>query len=414
MYTRSFSETHSIAMFKFFDAGISKASITEYALNALVDNPLIGNSIDIVLGSPVNPLVVDHEGNKLGIDESGQFWDEIPGASFAKMTGGYPLQETPDTIAYAFMLPNDRDYTGFWTCTGDGLVHQDLIFPDSQDSLRYYRFVDSCYNGLQIQTNFSFTSSQVNSGIDNDFDGSLDSLFLPTEIDTGYYRCEVISLVLPGSWSSSWLTDPRGTVRAYVGNCAGDYTAGDIDPATILLNDEVPIYGGRYRIRPSMTGFDGSVLEISFSRQLAVQSLGEDAETGTHTVTITGEFTDGNKFISEVEITLDGTPPAKIEAQTDQPTVPTDYSLGNAYPNPFNPTTTIEFGVPSDGNVRIEVYNITGQKVKTLTNQYYTAGSYTIDWNSTDDSGNEVATGVYLYRMTASDFVETKKMVLMK
>jgi len=222
------------------------------------------------------------------------------------------------------------------------------------------------------------------------------------------------AIILPSAWSFDWLIDTRGTVRSYVGNVAGDYNAEDIDPTTIMLNDEVPIYGGRYRIRPSMTGFEGSVLEISFSRQLAVQSLGEDAEAGTHTVTITGEFTDGNKFISEVEITLDGTPPAKIEAETDQPAIPTEFSLGNAYPNPFNPTTTIEFGVPRDGNVKIEVYNITGQKVKTLTNQYYTAGSYTVEWNSTDDSGNEVATGVYLYRMTASDFVETKKMVLMK
>jgi len=236
---------------------------------------------------------------------------------------------------------------------------------------------------------------------------------VPVEVDFELFISPQCNL-LPTSWSSSWTTDPRGTIRAYIGNIAGDNSAEDIDPTTIMLNHEVPIYGGRYRIRPSMTGFDGSVLEISFSRQLAVQSLGEDAEAGTHTVTITGEFNDGNKFVSEVEITLDGTPPAKIEAETDQPTVPTEFSLGNAYPNPFNPTTTIEFGVPSDGNVRIEVFNINGQKVKTLTNQYYTAGSYTVEWNSTDESGNEVATGVYLYRMTASDFTETKKMVLMK
>jgi flagellar hook assembly protein FlgD len=60
------------------------------------------------------------------------------------------------------------------------------------------------------------------------------------------------------------------------------------------------------------------------------------------------------------------------------------------------------------------VYNLLGQKVATLVNSYHDAGIYETEWDGTDDSGNRVSSGVYLYRLNAGDFVETKKMILMK
>ncbi len=94
--------------------------------------------------------------------------------------------------------------------------------------------------------------------------------------------------------------------------------------------------------------------------------------------------------------------------------IPQTYSLGDAYPNPFNPTARIEFGLPIAGHVTLIVYNVLGQKVRTLVNEMTDAGYHTIEWNSTSDNGQQVSSGVYLYRLSTGDFVQTKKMVLLK
>lgn len=96
------------------------------------------------------------------------------------------------------------------------------------------------------------------------------------------------------------------------------------------------------------------------------------------------------------------------------PNLPEQYALNQNVPNPFNPSTSIEFAVPRSGNVRIKVFNVLGQKVKTLADEYMKAGYKRVEWDGTDQSGNSVASGVYLYRMSANDFGETKKMLLLK
>jgi len=94
--------------------------------------------------------------------------------------------------------------------------------------------------------------------------------------------------------------------------------------------------------------------------------------------------------------------------------LPYRFELSQNYPNPFNPTTTIEYSVPSRTDVRIEIFNVLGQKVRTLVNESKAAGSYRVEWNGFDHSGNPVSTGVYLYRFQAGDVVQTKKMLLIK
>jgi hypothetical protein len=98
----------------------------------------------------------------------------------------------------------------------------------------------------------------------------------------------------------------------------------------------------------------------------------------------------------------------------DHEQVPTSFVLGQNYPNPFNPTTRISFDLPKSCEVKLEVYNLLGQRVKTLLSGQMTAGSHGIDWNSTDENGKQVSSGIYLYRLTAGEYLETKKMVLLK
>jgi hypothetical protein len=89
--------------------------------------------------------------------------------------------------------------------------------------------------------------------------------------------------------------------------------------------------------------------------------------------------------------------------------VPTEYKLGTAYPNPFNPVTTLEYSTVNDGYVSINVYDITGRLVDVLVNENKQAGNYTITWNAGD-----LPSGLYLVRMDAGSFNEIQKVMLVK
>ena len=95
--------------------------------------------------------------------------------------------------------------------------------------------------------------------------------------------------------------------------------------------------------------------------------------------------------------------------------VPVMYSLNQNYPNPFNPTTTISYNIPSRSQVTLTIYNMVGQKIRTLvSNKMQEPGAYSVQWDSRNNQGQVVPSGVYLYRIEASHFVSTKKMVLLK
>jgi len=98
----------------------------------------------------------------------------------------------------------------------------------------------------------------------------------------------------------------------------------------------------------------------------------------------------------------------------DETTPIAQTALHTNYPNPFNPTTTISFDVARESNVSIDVYNIKGQKVKTLTNEVFGVGSHYVVWNGDDHNGRNVSSGVYFYRMTTEGYTKTQKMLLMK
>ena len=95
-------------------------------------------------------------------------------------------------------------------------------------------------------------------------------------------------------------------------------------------------------------------------------------------------------------------------------TLPITYNLYNAYPNPFNPRTTLHYDLPEDAMVNITIYNMMGRQVKTLLNGSQTARYRIIQWNATNNAGQPVSAGLYLYTIEAGKFRQTKKMVLLK
>jgi hypothetical protein len=94
--------------------------------------------------------------------------------------------------------------------------------------------------------------------------------------------------------------------------------------------------------------------------------------------------------------------------------VPTKFGLDQNYPNPFNPSTTIKYQIAEPTKVNIKIYSIDGQLVKTLVSDTKDAGYYQVVWNGTNSFGKQVASGMYIYRIDAGNFVSTKKLMLMK
>jgi len=94
--------------------------------------------------------------------------------------------------------------------------------------------------------------------------------------------------------------------------------------------------------------------------------------------------------------------------------LPYRFELSQNYPNPFNPVTTISYSLPRRSEVSIDIFNILGQKIITLVDETKPAGDYQINWDSNDSNGQKVSTGIYFYRFQAGDYVETKKMILLK
>ena len=98
-----------------------------------------------------------------------------------------------------------------------------------------------------------------------------------------------------------------------------------------------------------------------------------------------------------------------VELSNDEDIIPTTYYLKAPYPNPFNPSTTIEFTIPNYSHVSIQVYDIKGRLVLTLTDNYYNPGYHQIKWN-----GKDYSSGVYFVKMISEDFVSTQKLMLIK
>ena len=98
--------------------------------------------------------------------------------------------------------------------------------------------------------------------------------------------------------------------------------------------------------------------------------------------------------------------PTSVEIEGEQPN---EYFLAQNFPNPFNPATKISYGIKEAGVVNLKVYNILGSEVANLVNEHKPAGNYEVSFGN-----NELASGIYIYRLTVNNFIQTRKMILEK
>jgi hypothetical protein len=99
--------------------------------------------------------------------------------------------------------------------------------------------------------------------------------------------------------------------------------------------------------------------------------------------------------------------PSSLEENPEN--IPAVFKLYENYPNPFNPSTKIKYSIPQSSNVVIKVYDVLGNEIGTLVNEEKPAGTYEVTWNAAS-----LPSGVYFYQLKAGNFIETKKMILMK
>jgi hypothetical protein len=249
--------------------------------------------------------------------------------------------------------------------------------------------------------------------------------------------------VTPGEHTFKW-----AYIKDY--STVGGSDCAWIDDITLPItgNTNVPIY---YQSQTALN-FSQVPLNTTVSQNLVVRNLGSVAMTGTITVpslvnllfngaavtdtynysipansngtfTISLYLTAQTTFNGNISITSNdpNLTSQQISLHVDTSTanedplqIPEITSLQGNFPNPFNPETTIRFGLKQAGRVSIEIYNTKGQHIRTLVSDKLKAGYHSAVWNGTDSSGKAVSSGMYLYRMQTEGFAQTRKMMLMK
>ena len=168
-------------------------------------------------------------------------------------------------------------------------------------------------------------------------------------------------------------------------------------------------------------GINNGILRVWLNDELEVNRTNmkfiDDTSATITELWLDNYFGGGNKSPQTQYVYIDNVIAATTEMGVSiKPVVaqPTGYYLHENYPNPFNPETTISFRVPQQSFVKVRIYDEMGQHIATLLNAEVQAGYHMLRWNGTDNNGRPVADGVYFYKMEADEYIQSKKMLLLK
>jgi hypothetical protein len=197
-----------------------------------------------------------------------------------------------------------------------------------------------------------------------------------------------------------------------------DIKIANIDEATnqVLIGLISMVYERKEDLKPG----DGIIAEMTFRiddmniEDFEITSF-ETKNPGHSLSFVYNDWTTGRPIVAHTNPGMEGaTITLKGGGPNPTPLIPVEYSLDQNFPNPFNPSTTLAYSLKDPGHVTLNIYNVLGQNVRILVDEYQDAGRYTTIWDGHDDRGNVVASGMYFYRIKSGDFTEIKKMVMVK
>ncbi|MCF7869463.1 MAG: carboxypeptidase regulatory-like domain-containing protein, partial [Candidatus Cloacimonetes bacterium] len=218
--------------------------------------------------------------------------------------------------------------------------------------------------------------------------------FLDGSLNAGIYEYFVIAVYDEGN------SEPSNTTATEVILPAPQNLIGTLNYPNIELSWNAPQRGlDSYQIYRDEQMIADNITTTDYTD--------ENVPVGTYFYQIKAVFSGGwtSDFSNEIEITMTSAPAGLVPAVT---------SLEGNYPNPFNPTTTINFGLHEEGFVSLIVYNIKGEKVRTLVQEKLSADYYSVIWDGSDDNGKQVSSGIYFYNLNTVNYTKTNKMILLK
>ena len=251
---------------------------------------------------------------------------------------------------------------------------------DDEFCIQYPNFVDTEGNYLEVSLDENSCISIDEMCLDEDNDGECDNASIEpvSVINDGSPSMTVpmgSQITLDGSTSY----DPDGTILDYSWSQSSNGDQGVFSSTNdAIVSFTVPINMD--------IGLVGCIIWLTVTDDLGNEHMSELVITGTND-----------------ELNL-----------SDASNTPKKFKLNQNYPNPFNPVTTLQYDLPEDGLVNITVYDMLGNVVNNLVNTYQSPGYKSIQWDATDNKGQPVSAGVYLYSIEAGEFRQTKKMILLK
>ena len=341
--------------------------------------------------------------------------EDYSGISATVSISGPGLNETqsfqyPNNVMFVKLRPGG---TYNWRVTVDGVAGDswtfravDKMYPLNDRSLDV-SIPDSTYLPQQIQKLLVSKNHHAFLRFD-----------VPTKIDTSY---NVELNLMPGKVFSL-----KNGIVLYKYNYKGwnekldSNNIGLAAKNNLIPIDTLKIIAENEKVSVDIAAYIDSVGEHSF----ALGAVSEDDSVYFYSrdkLVLNGEFNGKVEFHNSGFATWQSAWPsisfsseATLAVNDKSDVLPKEFALHNNYPNPFNPNTTIRFDLPKASDVSIIIYNVLGQKIRTLDKSQMNPGYHSMNWNATNDYGVQVSAGMYFYQLRTSEFVKTKKMILLK
>jgi len=304
-------------------------------------------------------------------------------------------QNQPPTAIIDSIMPNPAD------------LGQEVFFAghgeDTDGSIIAYHW--RSHLAGQLSTDSSFSTSALSAGIHAIYFKVQDddSVWSEEDVDTLQIEAEYILATVDIDPNSLNLRSRGKWITCYI-ELPNGYDVNDIDVTTVLFNDSLHAEPRPYGVGDYDD--DGVAdLMVKFNRAEAGNLLapGDSVE-----MRVSGEIT-GEMFAGTdtIRVFMPG-------HDAERPTQVRKLRVNQNYPNPVNPFTKISFSIPKASDVKLEIYNVLGQRVRTLVDERLEPGEHLIEWNGRGADEQPLAAGIYFYRLTANGLTETKKMLLLK